>query len=58
MPALLRASIRNVPPLSIELRLGAPLEAQEASYLAASARIASFARNSMPPLCRAAVSRT
>jgi hypothetical protein len=31
-----------MPPVLLELRLFAPLDAQEASYLAASARMASF----------------
>jgi hypothetical protein len=35
-------SVLPMPPVPSELRLVAPLEAQEASYLAASARIASF----------------
>src|SRR6478609_8039240 len=37
------------PPASTELRLGAPLLAQEASYLAASARISSLSWSSIVP---------
>ena len=42
-------SVEPMPPDCSELRLAAPDEAQEASYLAASERIASFSRSRGQP---------
>ena len=39
-------SVLPMPPVLLELRVLAPLDAQEASYLAASARMASLVRMS------------
>ena len=50
MPPLL-----PMPPVLAESRFWPPLDAQEASYLAASARMASLRRVSMPPACRVGV---
>jgi hypothetical protein len=49
-------SVLPIPPDLDELRLPAPLEAQDASYLAASARIASLRTVSMLRACLKPVS--
>src|SRR6478672_3388198 len=48
-------SVLPMPPVLLEFRLFAPLDAQEASYFAASARIASFLMVSTGKVCRTRV---